>query len=130
MTTKLYLSIVGLLYLALAVWCTARPEKAAMMVGFELLGGSGRSEFMVVYGGLELALGVIFLLPLVRAELAGPMLGICVLVHGCLVAFRTVSLMRFSGFDPITTKLYLSEWALLASSLAIWYFFHRGSNDD
>lgn len=48
-----YLSVVAGIYFALAVWCSLDPETTTRTVGFERIGGSGRSEFLVIYGGLE-----------------------------------------------------------------------------
>jgi len=124
MIARIYLTIVGLMYIALAVWCTFQPEKTSGKVGFELVGGSGRSEFMTVYGGLELGLGLAFLLPLLRAELTSPLLLTCLIVHLSLVTFRTLSLYRFSGFQSITFTLYTCEWLLLISSALIYWRFN------
>lgn len=55
MTAKLFLILVAILYFGLAIWCCIRPELTSEKVGFDLVNDSGRSEFMTVYGGLELA---------------------------------------------------------------------------
>ncbi len=54
--------LIGLLYVALGVWCTADPRGVAQRVGFTLDSDSGVSEFVTVYGGLEVGLGVALLL--------------------------------------------------------------------
>ena len=64
LTTKIFLAAVGAAYVGLAAWCAFRPAQASSSVGFDLRPGAGQSEFLVVYGGLELALGLAFLLPL------------------------------------------------------------------
>jgi hypothetical protein len=63
MIDRVFLAAVGLLYAGLAAYCAAAPDKAATTVGLEPRGGSGRSEFLTVYGGLELGLALVFLLP-------------------------------------------------------------------
>ncbi|MCA8951121.1 MAG: hypothetical protein KDE27_16565 [Planctomycetes bacterium] len=52
------LAVVGVVYLALGIWCTIAPRSTAAGVGFELRGGAGMSEFVTVYGGLEVGLGL------------------------------------------------------------------------
>ena len=59
--TSLFCYVVGLMYLALGMWCAISPEKTSAVVGFELIGGAGMSEFLTVYGGLEIGMGMIFL---------------------------------------------------------------------
>ena len=53
---------IGVAYLALGAWCTAAPRSVARRVGFSLESDSGLSEFVTVYGGLEVGLGAALLL--------------------------------------------------------------------
>lgn len=122
MVTRIYLSAIGLLYLGLAVWCTVAPADTSDRVGFELKGGSGQSEFMTVYGGLEFGMALLFLAPIVSAGLARPALLACLTIHGSLVAFRTASLMMFSGIQPMTWKLAAGEWVILLTTLSVFWF--------
>jgi hypothetical protein len=113
MFARLFLAVVGAVYFGLAVWCSLSPAITSDKVGFELKPGSGQSEFLVVYGGLELALSLIFFLPLVRSEYLASSLLACVLIHGCLVAFRTVSFFLFTDLSSMTYRLAVGEWAIL-----------------
>ncbi|MGE3316814.1 MAG: hypothetical protein AB7O26_16980, partial [Planctomycetaceae bacterium] len=62
--TRVFLAIVGVAYITLAAWCSIAPKHTSQSVGFSLTPGSGQSEFLFVYVGRELALGLIFLWPL------------------------------------------------------------------
>ena len=62
MLERAFLAIVGALYAGLAAWCAVAPASTSKTVGFELQGGSGRSEFLTVYCGLELGMALVFLL--------------------------------------------------------------------
>ena len=55
--TRTVLFIVGVVYSLLGVWCTILPYKTAASLGFNFT-GSGIVEYVVVYGGLELGLGI------------------------------------------------------------------------
>ena len=122
--TRLFLAIVGAAYLGLAAWCSLQPEKTAKAVGFTLQPGSGQSEFLVVYGGLELGLGLAFLWPLYRpGESALPLL-LCTVVHGCLVLFRTAGFFLYSGFGATTYAVAAAEWGIFVGS-AILCRYHR-----
>lgn len=116
--TKLFLATVGLLYLGLACWCVFKPYQTSQAVGFELKPGSGQSEFLVIYGGLQLALALILLLPLVSLKQVESVLIFCVVVHACLVAFRTASFFRYTGIQSTTSALAVGEWIILL--FAIW----------
>ena len=112
--------MVGLAYLVLAIWCASMPDETARSVGFELIAGSGQSEYFVVYGGLQLALGIAFLWPLWRKDDEEFALRLCCLVHSCLVVFRMVSLFRFSGIGEITLALAVVEWLILLAAIFVW----------
>jgi FtsH-binding integral membrane protein len=121
MVAKGFLAIVGLMYLALAIWCSVAPAITSNKVGFELKPGSGQSEFLVIYGGLELGLCLIFLVPLVREEYLASSLLACVLIHACLVAFRTASLFLYSDISSMTYKLAIGEWIILIAALVCMF---------
>lgn len=116
---RIFLAVVGTAYIVLAIWCASRPDATANAVGFELISGSGQSEYFVVYGGLELALGIAFLWPLRRAEDTVGALRLCCLVHSCLVVFRTVSFFQFSGISRTTYTLAAVEWLILLITLFV-----------
>jgi len=54
MIAKTYLTVVSLLYFGLAMWCTFAPAETSQKIGFTLNGGSGKSEYMTVYGGRDI----------------------------------------------------------------------------
>lgn len=117
MITKTFLALVGVMYLGLAVWCSVSPVATSQKLGFELKPGSGQSEFLVIYGGLELGMSLIFFLPLLRQDcLIGSLLA-CILIHACLVAFRSYSLFVYSDISAMTYQLAIGEWVLLLLSI-------------
>lgn len=122
MIAKIFLTLVGMMYLGLAVWCSVSPAVTSDKVGFDLKPGSGQSEFLVIYGGLELGLALIFLLPLVREDYLTSSLLACVLIHACLVAFRTVSLFLYSDIPSMTYKLAIGEWVILILAIVCMFY--------
>lgn len=56
----LYLYFNAALYALFAAWCTFAPSQTAKSVGYETFSRSGVSEYLVVYGGLQLGLGIFF----------------------------------------------------------------------
>ena len=125
--TRLFLAAVGITYLYLAIWCSLRPDETSQLVGFDLKPGSGQSEFLVVYGGLELALAVIFLVPLFRPKQVEPSLLVCLIVHACLVPFRSVTFFLYSDIQAMTYKLAVGEWIIFLSAAGLVYCQKKSS---
>lgn len=119
MAAKIYLIVVSALYLGLAIWCTVSPKVTSEKVGFELIGGSGKSEFMTVYGGLEFGLALVLLSTLWRSEMVSWGVLACVLIHGSLVLFRSLSFISFSEIGGMTYKLAIGEWVIFLLGLAV-----------
>ena len=95
-------------------------------MGFTLQPGSGQSEYLVVYGGLQIGLGLMFLWPLLDAGVQRYALVSCLLIHGSLVAFRTIGFLTITGIQTTTYALAAVEWAIFLGSL--WrYQADRGS---
>jgi hypothetical protein len=120
MSSRIFLAVIGAAYVLLAVWCIVKPTSTASAVGFELRPGSGESEYLTVYGGLQLGLGLFFLWPLFRHETALTVLLCCLLVHGAIVVFRTVGFIRYSGIGMTTLALAAVEWCILLGSVAFF----------
>lgn len=118
--TKTFLTVVGAAYLLLAAWCAAQPARTSNSVGFELRSGSGQSEYFTVYGGLQLGLGLVFLLPLVRPESIGFSLTACLIVHASLFLMRAISLGLYRGVSSMTWGFAVLELALFLLSLLLW----------
>jgi hypothetical protein len=119
--TKLFLTAVGILYAYLAIWCSVKPAETSVLVGFDLRPGSGQSEFLSVYGGLEMGMACIFLWPLFRPKQLESSLLACLLIHGCLVLFRGVGFILYSDIQRMTYQLAVGEWVIfLASAFLSW----------
>lgn len=117
-----YLVLVGLLYLGLGLYCAFAPGAASKKVGFGLQGANGTSEFITVYGGLEVALAVLFFLALLSDEATRASLLACLIIHACLVLFRTASILLLDGVGGSIYRLAIGEWVILLAGLTVWYF--------
>lgn len=123
--TRLFLAAVGITYLYLAIWCSLKPVETSQLVGFDLNPGSGQSEFLVVYGGLELGLACILLLPLIRPKQVESSLLTCLIVHACLVLFRSVSFFLYSDIQSMTYKLAVGEWIIFLGAAVLMCRYMR-----
>lgn len=122
---KIYLGIVGALYVYLGGLCSIKMEETAEKVGFILISGKGQSEFMTVYGGLEIAMGIFFLLPLFFKEHTKSALLFAVILHLGLVVFRSIAFMKFSDIAPFTYQLAIGEWIIFVAGCALYYFNYK-----
>jgi hypothetical protein len=121
MIAKTYLVVVALLYLGLSLWCSFSPAVTSEKVGFELKGGSGQSEFLTVYGGLEFGLALVLLYGVFKNEAIVFSLIACILIHASLVMFRSIGFFCFTGIEPMTYKLAIGEWVIFLLGLVVLY---------
>ncbi|GAA4426930.1 hypothetical protein [Bremerella cremea] len=124
---RIFLAVVGVAYMFLGVWCASAPGQTSNSVGFDLQKGSGQSEFFVVYGGVELAWGLIFLLPLIMHDATRPLLIGCVLIHGLSVIFRAISFGIFSDIGTTTYVLAAVEWVIFLASAGLLAYVGFGT---
>ncbi|MEM9657854.1 MAG: hypothetical protein AAF961_05780 [Planctomycetota bacterium] len=122
-----FLGIVGGAYFVLAVWCAVAPTQTAAALGFDPRPGLGQSEYFTVYGGLQAALGFLFLLPLKKRRYLPLALLACVIVHGNLVLFRTISLALYTDFPATIYVLAGAEWLLFLCATALWIALRQGA---
>ena len=105
------LRIVGIIYLLLGTWCTLLPGQTSQAVGFHLINGHGISEYITVYGGLEVGLGLAMLITsfVKRLQLGG--LAFAFIISTCLPVFRIPTALLFEA-QQITYVLMIVELLL------------------
>ncbi|QDS99387.1 DUF4345 family protein [Adhaeretor mobilis] len=112
--------VVGAVYLALGIWCTLDPAGTSANVGFQLMDGQGRSEFVTVYGGLEVGLGAAMILTGMSPQLRIGGLAFAAIVSVALVVFRVPTLFRYE----VPTKIYLFVIAeIITAAWLSWQYF-------
>ncbi len=121
MIAKVYIVLVALTYLILSIWCSVSPAVTSEKVGFELKGGTGQSEFLTVYGGLEFAIAIVLLPALFRPETVTYGVLVSVLIHGSLVLFRSIGFFCYSDISAFTYKLAIGEWVIFLVGLGILF---------
>jgi hypothetical protein len=118
---SLYLWINSVLYLLFALWCTASPWKTSANIGFTALSAGGRSEYLVIYGGLQLGLAAIFAL-LARGDISlqrfGITLSLCLYVP--IVVYRLVTVARFWPVPGLTLIVGALEVTLLLVAFVLF----------
>lgn len=118
---KAFLIFNGVLYIALALWCTILPTQTSQAIGFGLPNNSARSEYIVVYGGLELAMGAFFLLCAFRPGMIGAGLWFALLTYGCLMIFRWGTILTLKDLSAFIYTMVAVETAMTAvSAWLVW----------
>ena len=114
-----YLYLNAALYGLLALWCTLFPQTTASAVGYQVLSRSGQSEYLVIYGGLQLGMAFLFAY---FARTRQPRNGVVLALafYGPIVLYRTVSMARLWPLAPATLLLALLEWILLLAAILLW----------
>ena len=116
-----YLYFNALLYLGLAAWCTIAPTTTSRAIGFEFTKNSARSEYITVYGGLELGLALFFAMAAWSPSLRSAGLLFALLTYGCLAVFRIGTLLTLDNLGRFPFLMVALEVPL--AILAGWLYF-------
>ena len=118
---KTFLIVNGVLYIALAAWCTLLPMKTSSAIGFGLPNNSAKSEYLVVYGGLELAMGLFFLLCAFKVNMLEAGLWFSLLTYGCLMVYRWSTIFALSDLSSFIYSMVVVETTMTAvSAWLLW----------
>lgn len=118
---KAFLIVNGILYIALALWCTVLPMKTSSAIGFGLPNNSAKSEYLVVYGGLELAMGAFFLLCAFRSNMTEAGLWFALLTYCCLMVYRWGTILTLSDLSAFIYTMVAVETVMTAlSAWLLW----------
>lgn len=117
-TAYLYLNAV--LYLLFAIWCSVAPSATAHGVGYGTLSSGGRSEYLVLYGGLQLGLALIFwmLARDVTLQRLGVVLALAIYVP--IVVYRLTTMIAFWPVAGVTVATACLEIALLLGAVIVY----------
>lgn len=118
-----YLYFNAAIYALLAVWCTLMPGPTAAAVGFQVLDKSGQSEYLVIYGGLQLGMAFLFAY---FARTGQPRNGLVLSLafYVPIVVYRAFTLAALWPVGPTTVALAVVEWLLLGAALVLWRHQH------
>jgi hypothetical protein len=116
--TALYLWINAVMYAVFALWCTLMPEQTAQSIGFIALSHSGQSEYVVIYGGMQLGFAFLFAWTALSGnQRFGLIFALALYVP--IVLFRTISVAMFWPVSPTTVWTGALEVLLLVSAILL-----------
>lgn len=118
--TGAYLWLNAAMYALFAVWCTVQAGSTSQALGYAQLTNSGRSEYLVIYGGLQLGLAVFFAVCASRPNWHSVGLLLALLVYAPIVVFRWWTVVQHRPVAGMTIGIGVLETALLAAAVALW----------
>lgn len=118
--TAAYLYLNAVLYLLLAGWCTFAPARTAAAVGYASLTRSGQTEYLTIYGGLQLGLAFLFAWFAWTQQLRTGLV-LAMALYLPIVLYRSAALLRWWPVESTTMILVVTEWLMLAAALWLWW---------
>jgi len=113
------LTLMGLSWTALGLWCAANPQLLAELAGLGMTHWSARVEVRAMYGGVQLALGVFTLLGAMRPATYGrPALLLNALTITLLALLRAVGLTAEGQGLQLPAGAGPQSW----NAMALWFF--------
>jgi len=119
------LGIIGILYIALGVFCSLDPVKLGDAMGYRFK-DNGMIEFVVIYGGLEVGFGLAMLIATMNRILFPGVYFMTAIVSLALPIARVGMLMPREMEGKMGAFLMI-ELAILAA--LVWPLFRRGRNE-
>jgi hypothetical protein len=116
---KAYFYVSAAIYILLAGWCTFQHEQTAAASGYLSLNASGHSEYLVVYGGLQLGIGIFYAYLATRPEYFSVGIIFSVLMYVPIVIYRAISVVSHWPVSSITLGTAGLEWFLLIWALLL-----------
>lgn len=96
MISRVILGFFGVCYLLLALWCAADVDGTSAWLGYAFAAPTARSEFFVVYGGLQFALGAFFMLAALNERHTFSGLLLALILHVVLLGVRIITILAIA----------------------------------
>lgn len=119
--TQGYLYLNSILYLLFAIWCTVSWQSTSTRLGYLTLSNGGRSEYLVIYGGLQIGLAILFFLLASNATYFRPGLLISIGLYSPIVIYRAITLFMNWPVLGLTLATGGLESILLIGALWLRY---------
>jgi hypothetical protein len=115
-----YLWLNVVIYVGFAAWITVNPWGTAQAAGYQSLSSGGRTEYLAVYGGLQLGVAAFYAWSALTPgqQRAGLMFSLFLYVG--IVAYRSISLWKYWPVSRVTLSVATLEILLLLGALAIY----------
>lgn len=110
------LRVIGLLYLISGLWCAFKAGMAGVYVGYDMTSDIAQAEFVTVYGGLQVGLGVAMILGSLKKETFSGTLLVAFVFAFTLASAR---LMSIAMYPSVIEEVGVLMMASLEIAMAI-----------
>ena len=114
---RAYLFLNAALYLLFAIWCTVKPSSTAESIGYTTRNASGHSEYLVIYGGLQLGLAFFFAWLGAKPELHRTGAIFSLLFYAPIVLYRLATVAKYWPVSNLTLGTGALELGLLIGAM-------------
>jgi hypothetical protein len=121
MITNIYLWSNSVLYLIFTLWCLFKTTATAEFAGLGFINGSGRSEYLTVYVGLEAGLAVFYAITALKPEYREIGIIFSLALYIGIVLVRTITLITISNIGMGTYIIAGLEVILLLIPCLIYF---------
>jgi hypothetical protein len=118
--TRIFLGLSVLVWLGYGAYCFFVPETLTEAAGLVASTPTALTEIRAMYGGLQMALGVIALLGLLREDLVRPALFSLATVATGLFSTRLIGAVIDSAFSEYTNGALGFEFIASASAIVLF----------
>ena len=115
-----YLYVNALLYAVFGIWCTVSATSTSQNLGYLQLSNSGNSEYLVVYGGLQLGLALFFGYVARYGDVRTGLI-FALALYVPIVCYRGLTVMQNWPVTPMTLGVASLELALLVVGAYLWF---------
>lgn len=116
----IYLYVNAVLYALFAGLCTLNARGTATSLGYLTLSSGGRSEYLVIYGGLQFGLAIFFALLASRPSMHAVGLTFALSLYLPIVIYRLVTVVAFRPVPLLTLVVAALECVLLVIGAVLW----------
>jgi len=110
----LTLRVIGGLYVLSALWCIFQLDVSSSALGFELINDSARVEYLSVYGGLQLGLGMAMWFTSFKPNLLKSALFFGLIFSSFLFLIRLIGVAVYNVNELMWMLLFLEGFIALA----------------
>jgi hypothetical protein len=109
---QLYLFANAFFYFAFACLCLIRSKETARFLGYAFLSGSGKTEYLTVYSGMEFGFSVFLALCALNIQMRFTGLVFCVVMYLALMIVRPLTALVNQNLTRSTYILGTLEYLL------------------
>jgi len=116
-------NLVGILYLVSGVWCAWQAQRSMEFLGYRSDDPHTLGEFITVYGGLQIGIGLAMLLVNIWPQYYSGTLFFATVFSVVLIAMRLLTLVSF-GFFAQGNMMAALEMAIAVALLLVFFRHH------